>query len=74
MVRSCNRIDQLFCDANFPRSLAHSLFNDIAHARFLPDHASRTLPAMLLGVVPPNTEAEYCCKGVRDRLLSFQSE
>src|SRR4029077_6320020 len=36
-VRACNRIDQLPCDANFPRRLPHRPLEDIAHAEPSPD-------------------------------------
>src|SRR6476619_7041945 len=36
-MRACNRIDQLPCDANFPRRLPHRPPEDIAHAEPSPD-------------------------------------
>src|SRR6267142_5918325 len=36
-MRACNRIDQLPCDANFPRRLSHRPLEDIAHAEPSPD-------------------------------------
>ena len=36
-MRACNRIDQLPCDANFPRRLPHRPLEDIAHAEPSPD-------------------------------------
>ena len=36
-MRACNRIDQLPCDANFPRRLAHRPLEDVAHAKPSPD-------------------------------------
>src|SRR3954447_6558567 len=36
-MRACNRIDQLPCDANFPRRLAHRPLEDVADAEPSPD-------------------------------------
>src|SRR5882762_6373089 len=36
-MRACNRIDQLPCDADFPRRLPHRPLEDIAHAEPSPD-------------------------------------
>src|SRR5260370_12070249 len=36
-MRACNRIDQLPCDADFPRRLPHRPLKDIAHAEPAPD-------------------------------------
>src|SRR5687767_12056291 len=36
-MRPCNRINQLPCDADFPRRLAHRPLEDIAYAKPAPD-------------------------------------
>src|SRR5262245_54298502 len=36
-MRACNRIDQLPCDADFPRRLAHGPLKDIAYAKSASD-------------------------------------
>src|SRR5437867_9535907 len=41
-MRVCNRIDQLPCDANFPRRLPHRPLEDIAHAEPSPDFLEST--------------------------------
>src|SRR6185503_20266474 len=52
-MRACNRIDQLPCDANFPRRLAHGPLEDIAHAEARADALVALVKTLISSGVPP---------------------